>query len=197
MENKVNLPKYITIPMALFGTGLSMTALCIYGFLLSRHTLSCINGQKDGDGRVYVVYPIASLAADVGRTRFAVMDAMRELEEYELIVIRRRGVKSVSMIYVKVPECGENPTIPELSCGENTTSHVGKKQPVMLGKGNTNNIYNNRNNNNTSPDTGNRNSSYTSPNGWGRGQNQRRKDTGSSMFAPIPDYENCDYGYGY
>ena len=196
MENKPGTThRYITIPAALFGSGLSMTALCIYGFLLQRHSLSVRNNRRDEEGRVYIVYPIAELAKDVGRSRFTVMEAMTELEEKELIRIRRREIKSASTIYVQASECSENATSQERECGENPTSHVEKTQHPMLGKCNTNNRYNNRDSNNTVSQYSNTSSQYSSPRSAGRGGKYNRKDTDSGMFAPIPDYENCEW-YG-
>ena len=189
MNNARTLPKYITIPMELFGTGLSMTALCIYGFLLSRHSLSVHNGQRDEHGRVYVVYPIASLAEDVGRKKDAVIGAVHELEKRKLIEVKRFEIRTASTIYVNVPEGLENPTHDR----EKPTLSVGKNPPLGSGKSDSKNIYNNRYNNNSSPNTVRTDSSYISPNG--QGKNQKRKGTGSSMFAPIPDYENCEW-YG-
>ena len=197
MENYLKNHRYITIPAELFGTGLSMTALCIYGFLLQRYSLSCMNNRRDETGRVYIVYPIADLAKDVGRSRYTVMGAMDELEKMKLIQIRRREIKAVSTIYLNTPECGENSTLQRSSCRENSTSHVEKTQPPMLGKLNTNNRYNNRNNNNTPSQYSTAYTGYSTPSGRGRGGDRYRKGTDSGMFAPIPDYENCDYGYGY
>ena len=198
MENILRNRRYITIPAELFGSGLSMTALCIYGFLSSRHSLSESKGWRDSTGRVYIIYPIAELAKDVGRTRYPVMDAMSELENRGLIEIKRRGVKSVSIIYVKCPDgspvCGKNTTSQDLSCCENSTCDVGKIQPVMLGKSDTNNRYNNRKSNYIPSQYSSPSPIYSSPNTGGRGGGRGGR-TDSGMFAPIPDYENCEW-YG-
>ena len=201
MENYLKNHRYITIPAELFGTGLSMTALCIYGFLLQRYSLSCMNNRRDETGRVYIVYPIADLAKDVGRKKDTVINAMHELENRKMIEVSRNRIRTASVIYINSPEGMENPTlrvgkIPP-DAGENPTHKVGKIPFEGSEKFDSNNRYNNRNNNNTPSQYSTAYTGYSTPSGRGRGGDRYRKGTDSGMFAPIPDYENCDYGYGY
>ena len=200
MENKPGTThRYITIPAALFGSGLSMTALCIYGFLLQRHSLSVRNNRRDEEGRVYIVYPIAELAKDVGRRKDTIINAMHELEKRKMIDVRRNEIRTASVIFVNTPEGLENPTlkveeIPPYP-GENPTHKVEETPPIRSKKFDSNNRYNNRDSNNTVSQYSNTSSPYSSPRSAGRGRKYNRKDTDSGMFAPIPDYENCEW-YG-
>lgn len=192
MNNNLKLPPYITIPVSALELGLSMTTLIIYGFLIRRFNLSTMNRQVDEHGRVYIVYPIEHLAADAKRKRHTVINSMHELEEKKLVEINRRGLHTANIIYVKFPESDgrENST----RTAENSTLYVEESEQNTSKKvnpNNRNNRYNNRNNNNNYTSSQSH-QSYTNGNG-GYGNRGKPK---SGMFAPIPDYENCDKGYG-
>lgn len=194
MNNYLKLPTFITIPVSALDLGLSMTTLIIYGFLIRRFNLSTVNRLVDESGRVYIVYPIEHLAADAKRKRHTVINSMHELEDKKLIEIQRRGVHAANIIYVKFPE-SEGREI-STSCAETSTSYVEESAPDTLKKSDPNNRYNNRNNN--IPYTSLPSSqAYTNTESYAPQRGRRKENTGSGMFAPIPDYEKSGFGYGY
>ena len=194
LNNYLKLPPYITIPVCALDLGLSMTTLIIYGFLIRRFNLSTVNRQVDEYGRVYIVYPIEHLAADAKRKRHTVINSMHELEEKKLVEIHRRGAHAANIIYVKFPESDSRET--STSCAETSTSYVEESAPDTLKKSDPNNRYNNRNNNipYTPPPAP---QSYSGTGSCVPQKGRRKNTSGSGMFAPIPDYENSGFGYGY
>ena len=60
------LPQYLPYARFLLDTDLSHTAKLLYTLLLDRATLSQKNHWVDAQGRIYVVYPLSSLAKDLG-----------------------------------------------------------------------------------------------------------------------------------
>lgn len=194
MGKNLRLPPFITIPICVVEMGLSMTTMIVYGFLLRRYNLSAMNNQVDDQGRVYIVYPSSKLAGELKKDRTTIERSMRELKEKKLIHCICHGYRQANMIYLNLPEQFEDTCKNAQDTGINA-SYESKNAGIydaethqnMTQKCSTNNIYNNRNNNNYNHP--NQNKSYT---------NYKRKDAGrtSSMFAPIPDYENCDKGYG-
>lgn len=87
------LTNYLPLPRPLLELDLSGTALLLYALLLDRATLSQKNGWWSEEGWVYVRYPIARLAAALGRGTTVVKNRLKELEQAGLIrrVTPRRG----------------------------------------------------------------------------------------------------------
>ena len=56
------LPAYLPYPRFLFKMEISQTAKLLYALLLDRSTLSQKNKWQDGEGRIYIIYPIAEIA---------------------------------------------------------------------------------------------------------------------------------------
>lgn len=98
------LTNYLPLPRPLLELDLSGTALLLYALLLDRATLSQKNGWWSEEGWVYVRYPIARLAAALGRGTTVVKKRLRELEQAGLIrrVTPRRG--EASQIFLSLPE---------------------------------------------------------------------------------------------
>lgn len=79
------LPAYFPYPKFLLQMSLSHTARLTYALLLDRMTLSQKNSWVDAQGRAYVLYPLAGLAADLQSSISSVTRALRELEAARLI----------------------------------------------------------------------------------------------------------------
>ena len=56
------LPIYLPYPRFLLKMEISQTAKLLYALLLDRSTLSQKNGWQDGEGRIFIVYPVAEIA---------------------------------------------------------------------------------------------------------------------------------------
>lgn len=195
MNNSIRLPRYIPIPVSLLSRELSDSALIVYGLLLARYLLSQINDFRDEYGEVYILYAQEDLAGDIGKTSRSVMRAMKELEAAGLIRTRRGGPYAANRIYVTVPSCEDDRNV-TLSYDRNVTPDTTELSPDTRQNCHTSISKSISKSNNTSQYRSS-SPSYTSPNnGYGGGKRGGGK-TDSGMFAPIPDYENCDYGYGY
>ena len=68
------------MPVFLLDTDLSHTAKLLYTLLLDRATLSQKNNWIDAQGRIYVLYPLSSLAKDLGCSISSITRAFAELE---------------------------------------------------------------------------------------------------------------------
>lgn len=83
---------------------LSHTARLTYVLLLDRMTLSQKNSWVDAQGRAYVLYPLAGLAADLQSSISSVTRALRELEAARLIERRSNGFSKPNQIFLGVPQ---------------------------------------------------------------------------------------------
>ena len=97
------LTGYMPIPRELLEMDLPSTAVLIYGALLDRGTLSRKNAYTDGDGWVYVFYPVERLAENFHLSDTAVKRHLRELEAKGLISRRREMKNRASNIYLNLP----------------------------------------------------------------------------------------------
>lgn len=98
------LPLFIPFPQFLIAQDISLTAKVLYALLLNRTTLSQKSGWTSEDGYVYVVYPVKSLADDLGRSERATKSALRELETADLLVRIRQGLNKPNRIFLKLPD---------------------------------------------------------------------------------------------
>lgn len=104
MTSKTRIPPYMAFPRFLLALNLSETARLVYTVLLDRARLSQVNAKYvDKDGRVYLIYPIESLAEAIHRSAMTVKYALRDLEKLGLIERRRQGIGQPNCIYVKFP----------------------------------------------------------------------------------------------
>lgn len=195
MENYLKNHRYITIPTVLFRMGLADVSILVYGYLVNRYMLSLSRNCTDQNGRLYILYPIENMAKDIGKTARTVQRAMKELEDAGLIRVRHRGYKSANIIYVnRPPEIAGDGNV---MCGneENVMKDPTEISSVPRQKCPPINLNKNLNNNNTPSQYSTAYTGYSTPSGRGRGGDRYRKGTDSGMFAPIPDYENCEW-YG-
>lgn len=106
MTEGCKLPPYMAIPKAVLArTSINETAKIVYTMLLDRAKLSLKNdGWVDGQGHVYIIYTIASLAQAVKKSEMTVKTALAALERDGLIRRKRQGPGMPNRIYVMVPD---------------------------------------------------------------------------------------------
>lgn len=104
MAVDTNLPPYFPYPHFLMDMKLSHTAALTYALLLDRAHLSQLNGWTDEDGRIYIIYPVESIAATLNRGLTVTKSALAELAAVGLIERKRQGSFQPSRIYVKLPD---------------------------------------------------------------------------------------------
>ena len=108
------MPGYLVFPRALLRLELTAAEVSVYMLLLDRSRLS-VRSEKwiDGEGRAFLYFPILELAKAISRSDTAVKNALRGLEEKDLISRKRQGLGKPSRIYVKLPEDGKEASSPE------------------------------------------------------------------------------------
>ena len=96
---------YFRVPQILFRDirfkDLSTDAKTLYGILLDRMSLSVKNGWLDGQGRVYIIFPIQEVIDALGCADNKATKLFRELENAGLVERKRRGLGKPNLIYVK------------------------------------------------------------------------------------------------
>ena len=96
---------YFRIPKALFQDcrfrQLSTDARTLYGILLDRMSLSAKNGWLDEQVRVYIIYTVREVQESLCCAEHKAVKLFRELENFDLIERKRRGLGRPSLIYVK------------------------------------------------------------------------------------------------
>ena len=105
------LPAYFPYPKFLLQMSLSHTARLTYVLLLDRMTLSQKNSWVDAQGRAYVLYPLAGLAADLQSSISSVTRALRELEAARLIERRSNGFSKPNQVFLSFPSTAQKCTI--------------------------------------------------------------------------------------
>ena len=105
------LPRYLPYARFLLDTDLSHTAKLLYTLLLDRATLSQKNNWIDAQGRIYVLYPLSSLAKDLGCSISSITRSFTELENAQLVERIRSGFSKPSRILLKVPHTTQNCTV--------------------------------------------------------------------------------------
>ena len=96
---------YFRVPKILFRDirfkDLSTDAKTLYGILLDRMGLSVKNGWLDGQGRVYIIFPVQEVMDALGCADNKATKLFRELENAGLVERKRRGLGKPNLIYVK------------------------------------------------------------------------------------------------
>ena len=108
LKPNMPLPQYLPYARFLLDTDLSHTAKLLYTLLLDRATLSQKNHWVDAQGRIYVVYPLSSLAKDLGCSISSITRSFTELENAQLVERIRSGFSRPSRILLKVPHTTQN-----------------------------------------------------------------------------------------
>ena len=108
-------PQHIAFPCFLLEMDLGLTEMLVYATLYNRTFLSIRHNWVDDSGRVYICYPVDSLAAAIHRSLSVTKAALKKLEVAGLIE-RKRNFAAPSTIYVKIPN------------GRNTDRQTAEKQ---------------------------------------------------------------------
>ena len=80
---------------------ISQTAKLLYALFLDRSALSQKNGWTDGEGRVFIVYPITEIAEILDKGVIAIKNALNELDGVGLLERKREGFAAANHLYVK------------------------------------------------------------------------------------------------
>ena len=102
MTRETDTPQYIKFPIFLLDMELSHTAKLIYAVLLDRTNLSKVNGWIDEQGRVYIIYPVTSIAETLHKGVSVIKEGLSALDRAGLTE-RKRNFSAPDTIYVKVP----------------------------------------------------------------------------------------------
>lgn len=89
------------IPKALFNEDISLEAVTLYGLILNQVSLSSQNGWADDQGRVYIYFVQTDVQKHLHYGHNRATTFMRELESFDLIERKRRGLGKPAKIYVK------------------------------------------------------------------------------------------------
>ena len=135
------LPQYLPYPRFLLDTDLSHTAKLLYTLLLDRATLSQKNSWIDAQGRIYVLYPLSTLAKDLRCSISSITRAFAELENAQLAERVRSGFSKPSRILLKVPLATQNCTVTVCKnaghdCAETSSMIAQKCTPNQRNKNN-------------------------------------------------------------
>ena len=135
------LPRYLPYARFLLDTDLSHTAKLLYTLLLDRATLSQKNNWIDAQGRIYVLYPLSSLAKDLGCSISSITRAFAELENAQLVERVRSGFSKPSRILLMVPYTTQNCAVTvcknaEHDCVETSSMIAQKCTPNQRNKNN-------------------------------------------------------------
>lgn len=103
---------------------ISQTAKLVYSLLLDRTSLSKKHGWIDKQNRIYIIFPIAHIAAATRKGITAVKDALHELDSAGLIE-RKRNFSAPNTIYVLLPDSRETG---QTSAGKPAPNQTNKKQ---------------------------------------------------------------------
>ena len=120
-------------------TDLSHTAKLLYTLLLDRATLSQKNNWTVAQGRIYVLYPLSSLAKDLRCSISSITRAFPELENAQLAKHVRSGFSKPSRILLKVPYTTQNCAVTvcknaEHDCAEMSSMIAQKCTPNQRNK---------------------------------------------------------------
>ena len=125
---------YYAYPKGLLGLRLSDTDKSVYLLLLDRARLSGRSGGdwRDAQGRTFLIYPVASLAKDLGCSKSAVCNSLNVLEKTDLIHRQRLGMGKPNRIYVKLPpEVDKSGTPESIVCGTPESRSPGLLNPTL------------------------------------------------------------------
>lgn len=98
---------FYTLPRLLLTSkkfkGLHKLAAVLYGMMLSRLALSARREDEftDAEGRLYILYTIDQVQADLRCARATAVKLMRQLVEYGLLEKKRRGQGKPNLLFVK------------------------------------------------------------------------------------------------
>lgn len=128
------IPPYMAFPRFLLDQeNLSETAKILYTLLLDRARPSQKNdGWTDGQGHVFIFYPIRSLAEAIHKSEMSIKTALTALEKEDLIARKRQGAGLPNRIYVKFPPEFLTQTERNLSFKQTGTCPADGQNPVPV-----------------------------------------------------------------
>ena len=128
------IPPYMAFPRFLLDKdGLSETAKILYTILLDRARLSQKNdGWTDGQGHVFILFPIKNLAEVMHKSEMSIKTALTALEKESLIVRKRQGAGFPNRIYVKYPPEYLTQTDRNLSVRQTENCPTDRKKTVSV-----------------------------------------------------------------
>ena len=133
METEKILP-YYQFPKFLLELPLSQNAKILYMLLYDRARISQKNHWVNEDGYVYFVFPITEISLKWGKCCTSVKAAMKELDEYGLLIRSSGGFSKPNHLYMRIP-CIELISEPDVKqTDENTTSMRMKSCPSFSRK---------------------------------------------------------------
>ena len=141
LKPNMPLPQYLPYARFLLDTDLSHTAKLLYTLLLDRATLSQKNNWIDAQGRIYVLYPLSSLAKDLGCSISSITRSFTELENAQLVERIRSRFSKPSHILLKVPHTVQNCAVTvctsaQADCAETHSMIAQKCTPNQRNKNN-------------------------------------------------------------
>lgn len=145
MDSQTLLPRYYPLPQFLLELNISSTAKILYALLMNRANLSQKNAWEDEQGRVYFVYTIEELAADMKKGQTAIKNALNELSKQGLLERVRAEFGRVNHLYIKIPKDVETVGKPTVITSQKQPSVGHKSTPKKARYPSTNN-YNKSNN---------------------------------------------------
>lgn len=145
MDSGTPLPRYYPLPQFLLELNISSTAKILYALLLNRANLSQKNAWEDEQGRVYFVYTIEELAADMKKGQTAIKNGLNELSKLGLLERVRAEFGRANHLYIKIPKDVETVGKPPVIASEKQPSVGHKSTPKKASYPSTNN-YNKSNN---------------------------------------------------
>lgn len=104
MKKDTRLGQFFPYPQYLLKLDISGTSKLLYAMFMHRATLSQKNAWVDEEGRVYIIYTIEAIAADMGKSRSTVKHSLAELCSCGLLERRPAGFGNPNHLYVKIPE---------------------------------------------------------------------------------------------
>jgi len=130
MYEHTKMPPYLPMPRFLMNCPISNTAKMLYIRLLGKAQLSQKNRWMDGQGRVYFIYPIHQMAADMNKSETTIKDAMKELVKAQLLEKIPEGRGRPNRLYILFPdeENGQKSAVGKTTgVGQKTVSGYGGK----------------------------------------------------------------------
>ena len=130
---------YYQFPQFLLRVPISQTAKILYTVLHDRARLSQRNNWADDAGRIYTIYPIEELAAEIKRSVTQVKQGLNELIRADLLEKEHLQHGKPNRLYVRMPS-DLHPSETRRSKGQDSDRNTGGKQPPK--QRNKNNILN-------------------------------------------------------
>lgn len=103
MKESEQMLQYFQFPKFLLKLPISQSAKFLYMILYDRTRISRKNNWTDNSGNVYLIFPIEELSIQIGKCKFSVKTALKELDEVGLLVCRSGGFSKPNHLYVRIP----------------------------------------------------------------------------------------------